>query len=250
LREGGFLQLHPGEDVIARAVQYPVNAFDRIAGEPFPQSFDDGDAAGDGAFESESAAVRLRQFRQMLPMRRQQRLIRRDHAFASAKGRFYGLPRDAFGTAHEFDENIDVGCARERDGIGEPGTARKIDAALSSLRAGRDGDNLHGAARAGRKHRSLPIEKLEDGNADSAETGYADAQGRQHEDETRCSERRNQHSDRRDPSSRRELFPRVWLSLSRADKTASAGLVPDSGLPIKEAVGPARNGSIGYRPPY
>ena len=174
--EGQALQLHARQDVIAGAVEDAVDAADLVAGEAFAQRLHDRDAAGDGGLERERHALLLGELRERHAVLGEQRLVGGDDRLARRQRRLDRLARRAVGAADEFDEEIDVGRARQGDGIVEPfGIADDRRRGRATCR-GPNGGHRDRAPRARRKRLRLPVEKTYDGSADRAETGNADAQ--------------------------------------------------------------------------
>ena len=91
LRQGGsefgMLQFHPGEDVIAGAVDDAVNMGNPVAHKPFAQSLDNGNAPGHAGFVIEVGAVLARGGEQFLPVGGDQGLVGRDDRLAQAERR-------------------------------------------------------------------------------------------------------------------------------------------------------------------
>ncbi len=83
--------------------------------------------------------------------------------------------------ADQLHEDVDVGAARERDGIVVPGEARQVDSAVAVSRSRAHARYDDRAAAAHLQAMLLALEQPDHGGADGAETGDTDAQGRQHE---------------------------------------------------------------------
>ena len=178
--EGEALQLHAGEDVIAGAVENAIDAHDLVARQTLAQGLHDGDAPRHRGLEGQSHMLVFRQLGQSHAMGRQQRLVGGDDRLASGERRLHRLAGRALGAAHQLDEEVDVRRTGQGHGIVEPGEARDINAPLAVALAGADGGDRDGAPGPGRKGGGLAVEEADDGSADVAETGYANAQGLGH----------------------------------------------------------------------
>ena len=75
------------------------------------------------------------------------------------------------GAADQFDEDIDAGIARERNGIGKPCHLFEIDAAVLAARARADRHDLDRAAAARGKRLALARHLGDQGRADRAQSG-------------------------------------------------------------------------------
>jgi hypothetical protein len=85
--------------------------------------------------------------------------------------------RRAFVAADQLDEQVDIGRFRQFDRIVEPSEAAQRDAAVLALVAGADAGDDDGAPRAPLKRLRLTLQQANDGGANGAEAGNADAQG-------------------------------------------------------------------------
>ena len=119
LIERKFLALHARQDVIAGAVQNPVDALDRVARETLAQRLHDRNAAGDGGLEGKRHVLLFRNLRKCQSVLRQQRLVGGDNMLAGGERRLDRGARRTLVAAHELDEKIDVGRARQRHWIVE-----------------------------------------------------------------------------------------------------------------------------------
>jgi len=144
-------QFHPGEDVIAGAVDDAVERVDAVANEPFAQRFDDGNAAANAGFVIKIRAEFFGRGKQLLAVRGQQRLVGRDDRFAEL----------------ERGENHRPGDAGATDQFGDDVHLRVVDDALPVQRHERTRDLI----------RSRFIERLHGDLAD----GDFDADARGHE---------------------------------------------------------------------
>ena len=119
-------ELHPGEDVIAGAVDDAVKRVDAVADKAFAQRFDDGNAAANAGLVIKVRAVFFGRGKQLLAVRGEQRLVRRDDRLAQLERGQNHRPGDA-GAADEFGDDVNVGIVddalpvgghqRTRDGI-------------------------------------------------------------------------------------------------------------------------------------
>ncbi len=125
---------HLGQDEIAGAVQDAVEPVDAVADKGLADRLDDGDAAGDRRLEIERDMFGFRDPREGHAMARQKRLVGGDDRLAVFEGaRHEGARRVAL-PAHQLDDDVDIGSARERDGVG---LEARGDLAPAVLRRGR-----------------------------------------------------------------------------------------------------------------
>src|SRR3546814_7476723 len=85
LGEGVSLLFHGGEDIIAGAIQYAVDAADRIGGRAFAQALDDRDASCNSCFIFQGDGRFLRLPGQVNAMMRDHRLVGGDERLARGK---------------------------------------------------------------------------------------------------------------------------------------------------------------------
>ena len=104
--EFGAFELHPGEDVIAGAVDDAADGLDAVADEGFAEDLDDGDAAGDGGLVVEVGGVGTGGLEEFLSVGGEKGLVGGDNGFAVAKGGKDDLAGGG-GAAHEFDDEMD-----------------------------------------------------------------------------------------------------------------------------------------------
>jgi hypothetical protein len=175
-RIGCARRLHPGQDVVAGAVEHAHHPDDRVAGKPLGQRLDHGDAARDRRFEAQRDTGRLGRLGEVLAVAREHRLVRGDDV-APARDRGLGgrLGRPVLAADH-LDDEIDVLAPGECHGIVLPGIGGEIDAAVAVARAGRDRDDLDRAAGAGGDQPTMGLEHGDHAGPDSAESGDGDAQ--------------------------------------------------------------------------
>ena len=100
-------EFHPGEDVIAGAVDDAVKRVDAVADKTFAQRFDDGNAAANAGLVIKIRAVFFGRGKQFLAVRGQQRLVRRDDRFAQLERGENHRPGDG-GAADEFGDDVNV----------------------------------------------------------------------------------------------------------------------------------------------
>ena len=180
LGEGQALGLHARQDVVAGAVEDPVEARDGVAGQRLAQGLDHRDAAGGRGLEGERHAARLGHAGEREPVPGEKRLVGRDHVLAGLEGRLDGGLGGPVAAADQLDDAIDLAGAGEIARVVEPAVAGDVDAAVAGAVARRDGGDAHGAAAARGERVLLPGEDAHHGSADRAEAGDADAQGFDH----------------------------------------------------------------------
>ena len=173
--------LHPGQDVIAGAVEDAVDAVDGGAGQPLAQRLDDGDRSAHRRLVIQRAAVLLGGLRQPHAVLGDQRLVGGDHRLAGFQRGLDRRQRRIAGTAHQFDEAVDAGIVGQRQRAFGPFDAAQIELALLHLRARGDGDDAHAAAAARRQRPRLLFDEADDFGANGAEPRYAHFQGCDHD---------------------------------------------------------------------
>jgi hypothetical protein len=99
---------HPRENVIRRAVQDAVNAFDAVGDHAVADGIDDRHAAADRGFETDRRFVRERGLEQFLAVRGEQRFVRGGRPTCGLQRREQQRAR-GLDAADDFDENIDFG---------------------------------------------------------------------------------------------------------------------------------------------
>src|SRR3546814_10446340 len=112
--EARALALHQRQDIIAGAVQYAIDARDRVRRGAFADRLDDGDAARDRGFIFERRVLFLGELGEAQPVMREHRLVRGDQRLARCERLAReGQPR-AVGAADPLDHATDsVRRARE-----------------------------------------------------------------------------------------------------------------------------------------
>ncbi len=138
--ERKMLGLHAREDIVAGAVEDARDPPNRIAGQALPEGLDDGYAAADRGFEEQLSARSLGQGRELEPVRREHRLIRRDDGSSPRKRGLDGVERDTVGAADQFDENVDVCGGRKLRSVREVSRRAKIDPAVVLTSRAEGGD--------------------------------------------------------------------------------------------------------------
>ena len=106
----------------------------------------------------------------------QQRLVGGDHVLPGGDGSFHRRLGRAFRAADELHHAIDLARGGQGDGIVEPGHAGEIEAAVAGLVARGDGGDAHLAPRGGSDGFGTASHHPDDGSADGAETGDAEAE--------------------------------------------------------------------------
>src|SRR6516165_1871470 len=167
---------HPGEDIIAGAVEDTVDACEGRTIKSLAQRLDDGNAAGDRRFEIKSNVMSFRERGKPLALRGEQRLIGGDYRLAGGKRGFYRKLRGTGGAADHFDKHIDLGIARQRRRIADPTKPVGIEAPFLIARPGADRDHVDAAPTAGDQFLASAVQKLHDRTADSTEAGKTDFQ--------------------------------------------------------------------------
>ncbi len=125
--EGQPLLMHAGEDVIAGAVEDAVNPADPAAAQSLAQRLDDGNAAGNRRLEIKCRAVLLRQLGKRDAVPGEQSLVGgHDRTSHGERGLDRAFRRIAL-PAHQFDKDIDVGIAGQRQRIGDLAHAGQVE---------------------------------------------------------------------------------------------------------------------------
>ncbi len=174
------LLLHARQDVIAGAVEDAVDAGKGIAGEALAQRLDDRDRAADGGFEIERRPVRLGEIGERGAVPGEQRLVRGHHRLAGGERGFHRALGGIAVAAHQFDEHVDAGVGRERDGIADEARRRGAEVPLLGGVARAHRDHLDRAAAAQRQHVAMLLQQPHHGGTDRAEPGKTRFQGRDH----------------------------------------------------------------------
>ena len=95
----------------------PASHWIRLAGQPFAQRLDDGDAAGHGRLERHHHAAGLGRREDLRAVHGQQRLVGRDHVLAG-RNRFEHQLAGQVVAADQFDDDLDLGVADDVARIG------------------------------------------------------------------------------------------------------------------------------------
>ena len=176
LGERHLVLLHPGQDVVAGAVEDAVDALERVAGQPFAQGLHDRNGAADRGLEIKRDVMLFRERGELDAVLGEQRLVGGDHRFARRQRRLDRALGRIAGAADQFDEHVDVGRARQRHRIGEPFHLLEIDAAILGPRARADRDDLDRAPATRGERLALARHLGDQGGADRAQSGDTDFQ--------------------------------------------------------------------------
>jgi hypothetical protein len=165
---------HAGEDVVAGAVDDPVDPEDPVRREPLPHRADDGDAAADARLETDVDALFGHRVHDLRPALRQERLVRRDDRLAVAdrlQEEVLRRPR----AADQLDDDPDVRVPRDLHAVADERPFRELHAAVP-LRVGvRDADQLHGNPHALAKLLRVLEQQLHRARAHGPEADHPDA---------------------------------------------------------------------------
>ena len=105
---GRVLGLHPGQDVVAGAVQHADQPGDGVAGEPLGQRLDHRDAAGDRGLEAQRDAAGLGGGGELGAVAGEHRLVGGDEVLAAGERRLGGGLGRAVLAADRLDDEVDV----------------------------------------------------------------------------------------------------------------------------------------------
>ena len=122
-----------GQDIVAGAVEDSVDAGERIAGQTLAQRLHDRDGAADGGFEIQRHLILLGHRCKADAVTRQQGLVGGDHRFLRRQRRRDRRLGGVALSAHQLDEDVDLGIGRQRHRIGHP--ARTFAAEVAFLAA-------------------------------------------------------------------------------------------------------------------
>ena len=172
--------VHRRHDVVAGAVQDPVNAAEPVAREALAERLDDGDAAGDGGFVTEMTMRPLRGLGERRAVMGEQRLVGRHQMLAVGESRLRERPRGALRPADQFDDDIDGGVGGERSGVIPPLDPAERDPAILALVARRDRNHLDRPARPLLEQRCVVAQEREHATADRAQSGNGDTERLSH----------------------------------------------------------------------
>ena len=157
-------QLHPGEDVIAGAVNDAVKGGDAIAHKAFAEGFDDGNAAGHAGFVIEIGAVFFGGGEQFFAMGGEQRLVGGDDGFAEFEGGEDHLAGGG-GAADEFGDEMDIRIADDFAPVGGEEFAGKFGGAGFFEIAHGDAHELEADAETGGHEGAVALQRLIDAAA-------------------------------------------------------------------------------------
>ena len=133
IRELGPLELHPGEDVVAGAIDDAGDARNSVSGEGFPERLDDRNAPGHGGFVVEVGLMLRSQGEEFWAVGREESLVGGDHRLAQFEGCTDHLACCCH-SAHQFDHELDLGimdhlapvAGQHRGGYGESACSLRI----------------------------------------------------------------------------------------------------------------------------
>ena len=118
------------QDVVAGAVDDPLEPHDPVARQGFAEDAHDGDPAADRSLEGEVDAPGDRALDERRAVHRQQHLVR-GHDAAPGVDRALDVPARRVHAAHHLDEDVDRRVSQDGLGIGrEPGAVELRDALL------------------------------------------------------------------------------------------------------------------------
>ena len=158
---------HPGEDVVARAVDDPDERRHPVARERFAQHADDGDPAADRALEGEIDAARDRAIDQLGPVEREEHLVR-GHDRPPRVERSLDVPARRIDPPHDLDEQVDRRIAEHRLRLGRhPRPVQLRHAVLRPVAHEHPGD-LEPRPDARREVVAVLVEELNDAAPDRA----------------------------------------------------------------------------------
>src|SRR5262249_55571690 len=180
VREGELLALHPGQYVVAGAVEDAGDTREGVAGEPLAQGLHHRDGAADRRLEIERRVALLGEPGEREAVAREQRLVGGDNGLSRRERR---LDRGLGGIARpadQLDEDVDVRIGRERHRIVHPFELAQVDRPLLRLRARRHGHHLDFAAAARRERAALAVDELDHRGADGSESGKTHSQRGDH----------------------------------------------------------------------
>ena len=131
--ELGPLELHPGEDVVAGAIDDAGDARDPVSGEGFPERLDDRNTPGHGGFVVEVGLMLRSQGEEFWAVGREESLVGGDHRLAQFEGCTDHLACCCH-SAHQFDHELDLGimdhlapvAGQHRGGYGESACSLRI----------------------------------------------------------------------------------------------------------------------------
>ena len=158
---------HPGQDVVARPVHDPRELLDAIARACVAKDANDRNSAAYRAFEREVDATPEGALDQRRPMKREEHLVRGDHAAAAVEGALdVGLRRvDA---PHDLDEEIDGGVVEEIVGVRRQDGSIELGDAVLVARLHEHARDLERGPHASRERGRVRVEQPDDAAADRA----------------------------------------------------------------------------------
>ena len=119
-------EFHPGEDVIAGAVDDAVKRVDAVADKTFAQRFDDRNAAANAGFVVKIRAVFFRRGEKFLAVRGKQGLVGRDDRFAELERGKNHCPGNGR-AADQFDDDVHLRIVDDALPVGRHEGTREWD---------------------------------------------------------------------------------------------------------------------------
>src|SRR5262249_5480489 len=116
LVEAAALARHGGEDVIARAVDDPVDRRRAIPRQPLLDRAQDRDAAPDARLEAEAHAPSLGLRYDLLAVHGEERLVRRHHVLPGADGAEHEAARWLV-APDQLDDDVEARIGEQRPGV-------------------------------------------------------------------------------------------------------------------------------------
>jgi hypothetical protein len=176
LAETGAGSVHRREDEVGGAVDDAGDPGDPVAVQRLAQRAQQRDRAGDRRLVVEIGAALGRRVVQRGAVLGEQRLVRRDHALATAQ-RLDQPGAGRLDAAHHLDHDVDVVALDQAERVG--GEQVFLDGKVTALAAeppDRDADDLQRGADPGRQVVSLMVQQADDFRADgaAAQEGQAD----------------------------------------------------------------------------
>ena len=123
--------LHAGENIVASAIENAGNALNHVSGQTLAQGLYDGYPASHRRFKIQPGAESFGESRELETMRREHRLVGRDHRDAAREGGSHRVESDSISPADQFDENVDAGRGGKLRRACEITSFAEIDAAVA-----------------------------------------------------------------------------------------------------------------------
>ena len=169
--------LHPCQDVVAGAVEDPIDPCQPVRRRALANRLDHRDAAGDRGFVLERDAGRLRLRGEVEPMVGEHRLVGGDERLARRQRRPRQHQRRPVAATDHLDDDVDVVAVGEFGRVVDPGEAAGVDAAVAPAIARRHRGDDDPAVGAPFDQSGVGVEQRHDAGPDGAEPGEADAKG-------------------------------------------------------------------------